>query len=110
MDGQVEFHFKRLASSGATLAVVVVGARVYGACALEPLAALHAAAWSASEDLANRRQPVDPNVLMEWGREELKRARSAVDGAEPSPARGRRLAIGAPLATQQVSALLEPQR
>jgi hypothetical protein len=94
MDGQVEFHFKRLASSGATLAVVVIGARVYGACALEPLAALHAAAWSASEDLANRRQPVDPNVLMEWGKEELRRARSAADGAEPSLARGRHPAIG----------------
>jgi hypothetical protein len=84
MDGQVEFHFKSLASSGATLAVVVVGARVYGACAPEPLAALHAAAWSASEDLAKRRQPVDPNVLMERGKEELRRARSAVDGTEPN--------------------------
>jgi hypothetical protein len=45
---------------------------------------LHAAAWSASEDLAKRRQPVDPNVLMERGKEELRRARSAVDGTEPN--------------------------
>jgi hypothetical protein len=97
LDGQVEFHFKRLGRTGSTLVVVVVGGRAYGACASEPLAALHAAAWSASEDFANRGQHVDPDVLMEWGEEELRKTSSTVDGAEPSAARGRRRTIRASL-------------
>jgi len=84
MGRQVEFHFKRLGLSGATLVVVAVGTKIYGACALEPLAALYAAACRASEDLANRRQPIDPKVLIEWGQEELRRASSTVEGAELS--------------------------
>jgi hypothetical protein len=84
MSGHVEFHFKRLDLSGATLVVVAVGTKIYGACALEPLVALHAVAWRASEDLASRRQPIDPNVLIEWGQEELRRASSAVEAEELS--------------------------
>jgi hypothetical protein len=84
MDRQVEFHFKRLSLSGATLVVVVVGTTVYGACALEPLTALQTATRTASEDLASRGQPIDPNFLIERGKEELRRASAAVQGADPS--------------------------
>jgi hypothetical protein len=83
MDGKVEFHFKRLGQSGATLVVVAVGAKVYGACASEPMTALHAVVSRASEDLAALRQPVDPNVLVDLGREALRRA-SSVNCVEPS--------------------------
>ncbi len=91
--GRIEFYFKRLDPSGATLVVVVVGAEVYGACDVEPLAALHIAAWRASEDLARRRHPIDPKVIMDRGRERLRREMPtremltqesfAADGAKP---------------------------
>jgi hypothetical protein len=84
MDSQVEFHFKRLSLSGATLVVVVLGTRVYGACSVEPLTALQTAIQTAAEDLANRRQPVDPSFLIELGKEELRRASSTIQGADPS--------------------------
>jgi hypothetical protein len=82
MDRKIEFHFKRLGLSGATLVIVAVGAEVYGACALEPLTALQTAAGRASEDLAKRSQPLDPSVIVERGREELRRRASPVQLVE----------------------------
>jgi hypothetical protein len=84
MDQKVEFHFRRLGLSGATLVVIAIGTKVYGACAVKPLVALHAAALNASQDLSNRRRPIELNVLIEWGQEGLRRASSIVEGAGSS--------------------------
>jgi hypothetical protein len=83
MVGEIRFHFKRLGLSGATLVVVAVGTEVYSACAFEPLTALHEAAFSASEDLAKRCRPVDPNVIIAQGKDAWRRTNS-VDGTERS--------------------------
>jgi len=57
---------------GGTLVVVAIGTDVYGATDLEPVSALHAAARRAAEDLALRGRPVDPNVIVERGQQQLR--------------------------------------
>jgi hypothetical protein len=54
------------------LVVVAIGREVYGATGLNPLAALHAAAKRASEGLALRGLSVDPDLIVECGREQLR--------------------------------------
>ena len=83
MVGEMQFHFKRLGVSGATLVVVAVGTEVYSACAFEPLTALHEAAFRASEDLARRGGPIDPNTIIDQGKDAWRRTNS-VEGTERS--------------------------
>jgi hypothetical protein len=87
MAHDIEVHFNRMGPGGGTLVVVAIGAEVYGATDLQPVAALRSAARKASEDLALRGRPVDPDVIMECGREELKaRARrSSPPREQPKP-------------------------
>jgi hypothetical protein len=82
VEKKMDFHFRRLGLSGATLVVVTVGAEVYGACDLEPLAALHAVARRASEDLARRAQPIDPTVIIERGRARWTREGRSAEAEE----------------------------
>lgn len=87
MAHDIEVHFNRMGLSGGTLVIVAIGTEVYGATDLDPVTALRAATRKASEDLALRGHPVDPDVIMECGREELKAQarRSFPPGEQPKP-------------------------
>jgi hypothetical protein len=82
-DREIEVYFKHLGLSGATLVVVAVGAELYASCDSEPAVALEVVAWRASEDLARRRQPVDPDLILERGREKL-RMEGSLEGVQPN--------------------------
>jgi hypothetical protein len=77
--GDIEVHFNRLGRSGWTLVVVVVGAEVYGVAHLEPSVALNAVARKASDDLAQRGQPIDASVIVARGHEGLGRGARIAD-------------------------------
>jgi hypothetical protein len=83
-DRKVEFYFRRLSLSGATLVVLEVGAEIYGACDPKPSVALLTVVWRASEDLAKRSQSIDSKRIIERGHEELRREGSIVEGAQPT--------------------------
>jgi hypothetical protein len=63
-------HFNRMGQGG-TLVVVAVGADVYGASALEPVAALRSAATKAADDLALRGHAVDAKAIVAHGMRSL---------------------------------------
>jgi hypothetical protein len=91
----IEVHISRLARSGWTLVVVMVGAEVYGAAHLEPHAALDAAAARASVDLALRGLRVDPDVIVGCAGDGLRSranadARTSCAGAQEGARTGER--------------------
>ena len=71
MTCEIDVHFNTQGSRGGILVLVAVGTDVYGATALEPHAALRAAARSASDDLTRRGLDVDPSAIVRRGLEAL---------------------------------------
>ena len=71
MRDRIEVHFSRMRPTGSVKVVVTIGMDVYGATDVDAVTALHAAARRAAEDLAVRGHPLDPNVIVECGQQQL---------------------------------------
>jgi hypothetical protein len=63
----IDVYFNRVGIAGGMLVVVAVGADVYAARGSDPVAALHAAASRAAEDLALLGKPVDEHLIVQHG-------------------------------------------
>ncbi len=72
MANEIDVYFNAMGPNAGTRVVVAIGTEVYGATDLEPIDALRAAARKAADDLAVQGRPVDPDLIVERGREELK--------------------------------------
>lgn len=71
MTDHIDVHFSDMGHGDGTLVVVAIGMDVYGATDLEPFTALQAAARKAADNRARRGRPVDLNIIVERGHDEL---------------------------------------